>query len=187
MSARRLEHSGAAYGKMPAIPYPQRFPAWRHDASETLLSSTDKLRNGVSDDRSSLLRLLLGQSACNAHLERRGRLPSSIFGVESNANREGLEPCNQDSVGETLYVVSREMLYIRRNTKTYLINNISENLVLILNAQFLGLNNLVFENKQHDWVFRRAAAPNPITSGIQLCPHRLDVFSESGQNVWLFL
>lgn len=70
--------------------------------TRSLLPPTDNLRNGVSNDSSSLLRLLLRQAACNAHFERRGRLPSCISGVESDADREGLEPCNQDAVGKTL-------------------------------------------------------------------------------------
>jgi len=36
--------------------------------------------------------------------------------------------------------------------RTYLVNNFPEDLVLIVDAQFLVLNNLIFENKEHDGV-----------------------------------
>ena len=73
-----------------------------------LLSPTDNLRNGVSDNRSSLLRLFLCQPACNTDFERRSRLPPCIFGIESNAEGEGFESGNKDAVCETLNIVSRK-------------------------------------------------------------------------------
>jgi len=36
--------------------------------------------------------------------------------------------------------------------RTYLVNNFPEDLVLIVDAQFLIFNNLIFENKEHDGV-----------------------------------
>ena len=36
--------------------------------------------------------------------------------------------------------------------RTYLVNNFPEDLVLIVDAQFLVLNDLIFENKEHDGV-----------------------------------
>lgn len=106
--AKRFLSRDAASRKRHSTPCSQYFSSRNVISQIPLLSSTDNLRNGVSDNRSSLLRLFLCQPACNTDLERRSRLPPCIFGIESNAKREGFEPCNEDAVCETLNIVSRK-------------------------------------------------------------------------------
>lgn len=83
----------------------KRLESCSHASTSTgkcLLSSTDNLRNGMADSRTSLLRLLLGQTACDADFEGGGRLPSSVSGVETEAERERLESGDENAVCETL-------------------------------------------------------------------------------------
>jgi hypothetical protein len=71
--------------------------------------------------------------------------------------------------------------------ETYLVDNFSEDLVLIINAQLLVVNDFIFEDKQHDRIISRTTAPDPITPGVQLSPHRLYIFPESRQDIRLLL
>jgi hypothetical protein len=84
----------------------------------------------MSNNCARLLRLFPRQPARHAHLERRLRLPSRIPWVNAQAEREGLEACDEDAVGKTLGIVSKHEL--RRGTATYLVDHVAEDLVLIV-------------------------------------------------------
>lgn len=60
---------------------------------------------------------------------------------------------------------------------SYLIDNILQQCLLLLNAQLLARDDLRLEHKQHDWILNRTGTVNPVAPRIQLRPHRFDVLS----------
>ena len=67
-----------------------------------LLPSAYNLGDGMPYDCAGLLCLLLCQTARHAHLQCRCWLPARIAGVESKAEWERLESCDEDAVCEGL-------------------------------------------------------------------------------------
>lgn len=70
---------------------------------------------------------------------------------------------------------------------TNLVNNVSENLVLIIDTEFLRLDNFWLDDKQHHGIIHRTAHSNPITPRIQHGPHGLDILPQPRHNLRLFL
>jgi hypothetical protein len=71
--------------------------------SDLLLPSCDDLRNGMSNNDTGFLSLLLRKPTSNADLEGRYGLPAGILGIDAEAEWEGFKSCNEDTICETLW------------------------------------------------------------------------------------
>lgn len=121
-----------------------------------LLALGNNLGDGMPDDDTGFLGFLLSQPGGDAHLEGRYGRPASIARVDAQAERESLEPCDEDTVCETL----RSMLAVYSRAcrvegcGAYLIDDIAQDLVLVVQAEVLGCDHLVLQDKQHHGVVR---------------------------------
>lgn len=66
---------------------------------------------------------------------------------------------------------------------TYLFDAFMQNSLLVLQFELASLDNVGLQHQEHDGVFGRAGARNPITSRIQLSLHGLDVLSALNKDV----
>lgn len=119
--------------------------------AEHLLPLGNNLGDGMPDDDTGFLGFFLGQPTGDAHLEGGYGCPASIARVDAEAERESFEACDEDAICETL----RSMLavccraYSLEECGVYLINNIAQDLVLVVQAEVLGCDHLVLQDKQH--------------------------------------
>jgi hypothetical protein len=173
----------------PSMQQPFQSPqhtASRRERSSTPLVALHHLGDCVTDGDARLLRLLLGQTRRHADLDGRSWLPSFVSWVSPQAERIGLEPCDEDAVGKTLLHVSvafREYSII----KAYLVDCVLQQLSLVFDAPAPGSYDIRLQGQDRDWVVYVACALDPIAPGIQLCSHGFDVISQRRQNLGLFL
>ena len=60
----------------------------------------------------------------------------------------------------------------------YLVDDVTQYLVLVVNSEFLGFDDFGFQGKQHHGVIGCALRLDPVASRVELCAHRFDVFAE---------
>jgi hypothetical protein len=129
-----------------------------------LPSSGHNLGDSMSYSCPRLLRLLPREPTRNTHLERGLRLPACISRVNSKTEGKRFDTCNKNAVGETLHQISlvRVRSEENQNGELYLVHYISEQLVLVVYAEFLCLDNLGLEDEKEHWIVNCAGRSHPI-------------------------
>jgi hypothetical protein len=79
------------------------------------------------------------------------------------------------------------MYWTEERETAYLINNITENLVLVVNAKPLCLDDFGFQCKEHYGIVGCTLGLDPVAPWVQLCAHGFNIVPQTCQNLRLFL
>ena len=69
----------------------------------------------------------------------------------------------------------------------YLIYDVLQQDLLVINRQSSRRDDLGLEHQEHDWILRRAGAVHPVAAGVELRPHGLGVLAQLRQMLGLRL